>query len=254
MRLPVLTNRPILGTFGKGIDGSVSINFCQSGGKYCDKDCAYHPQSNVDSSLKGSCYAVRLEARGPRKNLRTKLVRHSRTKPENVARRALSELNQLHDAGIAIPWVRVSTAGSVPNPHQATPGFIEALKELLEWCMDKEIPVHFPVETKAKAAFYRTKLAWRVVVRESCTNYQRFMDTGSAATIVAGDETMNRIERVIAAKKVAKDRMESTGRRTVVCPAVASRYLNNNIPNDKAKCGNCTACALPNVDVVYPLH
>jgi len=62
------------------------------------------------------------------------------------------------------------------------------------------------------------------------------------------------VERVSEAKRIAAARSARTGRKCIVCPAVAARYLHHNRPAPLAKCGNCTACAHSHVDVVYPLH
>ena len=84
----------------------------------------------------------------------------------------------------------------------------------------------------------------------------KFLFVGSMLALAydTGERPMTRLERVRESKRVAAERTARTGRKCIVCPAVAARYLNGNKPNPAAKCGNCVACALAHVDVVYPLH
>jgi len=250
--LNVLTSAPVLGTFSKGVEGSVSINFGTSAGKHCDKGCAYHP-ANKASTQAGKCYAIRNETRFDRKQLMAKLKRHEATEPARIAAVALHELQGLYLRGKTVPWVRFSTHGSVPNPKDAGKKFFKTIIELLDFCDEKNIPVHLPVETARKAKFYRQKLSYHCVVRESATSEKGFIQASGPASCVAGDSSMNKLERVIAAKELAAERTAATGRKAIVCPAIASRYLSGQ-PNEKAKCGLCCACAQPNVEVVYPLH
>src|SRR5262245_31475145 len=128
------------------------------------------------------------------------------------------------------------------------------MRDLLEHARERSIPVHFPVELPGKARTYRRIVRGLAVIRESIHSAARWLRTSGACSTVAGTREMSRLERVAEAKRVAVLRTAATGRKCIVCPAVAARYLNGNKPNDKAKCGNCTACAMPDVDVVYPLH
>ncbi len=146
----------ILGTFGKGLDGSVSINFDVSGGDNCDRACPHHPGSS-DKSATQACYAVRTEIRPDRAELKRKLERHSQMPAWLVCGRALAELALRVGRGKPVPWVRISTNGSVPQPaavrHDRT--FRTMFRKLLTYCLESGIPVHLPVETYAKARFYR---------------------------------------------------------------------------------------------------
>jgi hypothetical protein len=197
------------------------------------------------------CYAERVECR--KKNLKRKLWRHEYSNPADIMRRALAELQDRVMKGEKIPWVRFSTNGSLPMTWRARQNkrFNRAMQEIIDFCRIHSIPVHIPVETWEKARFYRQ---FGAVVRQSCQNDRQFLETTGAVSYVAGVQSQNRMERVNAARELAAKRAAATGRKTVLCPAVASRYLNNNVPNPKAKCGNCIACSLPNVDIVYPLH
>ena len=253
MQLPVLQDHPVLGEFGKAIEGSRSINFGVSGGKHCDRACRHHPNTTADHPTH-MCYAVRSEKRPDRAELLNKLERHEVSGPVRVVKQGFEEIKDLVVSGHKPPWLRFSTNGSVPNPVDASPTFLKVLNEMLEYCDEQEIPVHFPVETGSKALFYRRAVGWRVVVRESAQTIKRFLETPGPVSCVAGESGMNQVERVDACRLIAKMRTKRMGRKCVVCPAVASRYLNDNQPQPKAKCGNCTACARADWDIVYPLH
>lgn len=256
MNLPVLNGRPVLGHFGKAVPGSVSVSFGTSGGQFCDRSCRYHPDS-THSTPDGGCYAVRTEKRPDRGGLRPKLVRHEQAGPEKVARLARLELEARLVSGEHVPWLRLSTSGSVPPPKMATDGFIKALRELFDFTDSNNIPTHFPVESPAKARFYREHLSWRVVVRESCQSERRFLTAPGAVSVVAGTRSMSCTDRMVEARRIARRRRDKTGRKTIICPAVAvsRNYLNRGEEAvAKAKCGNCTACSMVDVDIVYPLH
>jgi hypothetical protein len=253
---------PVLGSFDKGVEGSASLNFGESGGKNCDMSCRYHPQ-NVDGDKDVRCYAYNTEQRFDRVELRQKLARHERSDPAAVVAKATDEVRRRRKP---IPWFRFSTNGSLPKPQDATPEFVDNLRELTELLDEKGVPVHFPVESPSKARFYRRVLKWRVVVRESAQTLRRFLYAAGAVSYVAGDRTMSIKERLVEAKRVARLRTEKTGQKVIVCPAVASRYYatiknleetgryKNVAGSPKAKCGACTACAMPDVSIVYPAH
>lgn len=250
MELPVLhrvsdwsKQYDILGTYGKAIAGSVSCNFGVSGGSNCHGGCPY----------KGSlCYAKNTEKRFDRRELRAKLARHEHTSPVDILRRAKQEVWSRLSRGVNVPWFRFSTNGSLPtHPSKA---FRAELRSLLGFLRANDVPVHLPIETAGKARMYRRIVCGRAVVRESCVSETRFVVASGAVSYVAGTREMTRLERVTEARELCRARTEVAGRKCIVCPAVAARYLNGNKPSDKAKCGNCTACASASVDVVYPLH
>jgi hypothetical protein len=242
MKLDVLQDRPdlpVCGTYGKAVQNAASINFDVSGGSNCG-DC---PLKNT------FCYAQDNEKRPDRATLLAKLRRHKAAGAAAVLERAISELWQ---RPFDLPWVRISTNGSVPI--RPTRREAQLFRRLFAMLKSRRVPVHFPVEDIAKARRYRRIVGNLAVVRESVHTLARWVKTAGACSIVAGTSEMNRLERVAEAKRVAALRTKATGRKCIVCPAVAVRYLNGNKPSDKAKCGNCTACALAHVDVVYPLH
>lgn len=250
MKLNVIQKSPpVLSEFGKGIEGSRALNFGLSGGKNCDTVCRHHPENG------GACYAVRIENRPDREQLHAKLERHEIADPAELCRKALVELQAIKAKGKAIPWFRISTGGSVPKPDDVSPAFHAALRELLAWCQDNGIPVHFPVESMEKWLFYTRAVGQFCTVRLSCQSTDSFVnDADVACSVVIGETGQTRRMRVSLAKSAARKHEEKTGRRAIVCPAVATRYLNGNKPNKKAKCGNCTACSKSDVDIIYPLH
>lgn len=248
--------RPVLGTFSKGIAGSVSLSFDRSGGSNCDTACKYHPKQQ------GTCYAVRLESRYDRVQLATKLRRHGKMDPADICGRAMAELSDRICRGVSIPWLRISTSGSVPSPAaaRANPRFRSTLRALLSFCRSNGIPVHFPVETATKARYYRSLVGDLVTVRESATTLRRFVTAVHAASVTAGQPGTSRTVRVVAAATTAATKRTRSGRKAIVCPAMLHSWASNTtksnpLPrNPRAKCGACTACAQPNVDVIYPLH
>jgi len=251
----------VLGSFGKGLDGSVSVNFDVSGGANCELACPHHPDSTAEEAT-GACYAVRTELRPDRTQLRDKLERHATMPAWLVCGRALAELSHRVCRGESIPWVRISTSGSVPPPHEARRNkpFRVMLCKLLEFCQANRIPVHLPVETYAKARYYRSLVGDLAVVRESATSLDRFQHAKGPVSVAVGQPGARRVDRVAEARAVAKQRREQTGRKTIVCPAILHSWASNPItknpipPNPRAKCGACVACALAQVDIVYPLH
>ena len=250
---------PITGTFGKGIDGSVSINFGVSGGADCDPSCKHHPSSTARDATH-LCYAARSEVRPDRTQLAAKLQRHQEMPPALVLGRALLEIQQIVGRGKVVPWVRISTNGALPMPSKVRGNklFRNQLRALLSYCADHSIPVHMPTESYAKARFYRSIVKDLAVVRESLQGgLERLESASGAISYVAGTQSQTRLERVETARMAAKTRRESTGRKTVVCPAILNSWAarrDKSKLNARAKCGACVACAMANVDIVYPLH
>ena len=250
----------ILGQFSKGIDGSVSVNFGISGGRHCDRGCKHHPQSTDDDAT-GDCYAVQLEQRYDRVELAGKLKRHEGMHPARICNMALYELQQRVRRGKPIPWLRISTNGSLSQPWQARrmKGFQESFRLLLSFCREHGIPVHCPVETYAKARFYRAVAGSLAVIRESAQSDERFLSARGAVSTSAGQKGTTFAERILAARTLAESRRAVTGRKCVVCPAVLNTFVshgkgNAHKRNPRAKCGSCVACSLPMVDIVYPTH
>lgn len=245
--LTVGGRRPVLGEFSKGAPGSLAINFAPSGGENCATSCPYHPESTAANAAPGGarCYAARVERRPDRQGLTRKLERHAAAGADAVLEAADRELAA---RGYRAPWVRLSAFGSVPP----TPP--ERLRRLLERLRDAGTPVHLPVESPHKARRYRQAVGDVVAVRESVATLRRWRTAPGPVSGVAGSMADTPRERVADAKVAAADRARRTGRRVVVCPAVAERALRGRRATGSAKCGRCTACADPGVDVVYPAH
>ena len=255
---------PILGSFSKATKGSVSINFDVSGGKSCDAGC----------TLKNTlCYAEIVERRPDRVQLASKLERHGKLPAAQVCGAALIELQALEAKGKVIPWVRISSAGSVPQIEDVTALFISQMRTLLTWCKSRSIPVHFPVETIAKADFYRALFGDLVTVRASLQTDAEFLTYRAAASYVVGRDITEgkaiRARRIEAARTMARERYLATGRKTIVCPAITSDWMRRSARinakkngtdagrfADKIKCGKfgCNACENPLIDVIYPQH
>ncbi len=271
MKLKVLTTKTkepdVLGTFGKGIDGSFSLNYGISSGKNCDISCPHHYDSSAENATK-ACYATRSEAY--RIGLRNKLQKHEDIGADYLTKKALSELQgKIKNNPDSVKWLRISVSGSVPQPKDITHDFRDSLRELMTFCNQQNIPIHFPVETNQKARVYRRIVGNRAIVRESCHTEEQFVKTDGAVSFVAGNTDMSKSERIEDAKRIAGLRRNQLGRKTIVCPAVAAKYITYERAREKgmshkeaqqlessplAKCGNCTACAEENIDVIYPLH
>jgi O-acetyl-ADP-ribose deacetylase (regulator of RNase III) len=266
LTLNVMNQTPVLGSFGKGIEGSYSLNYGQSSGKNCDKSCPHHYQSTAENAT-NACYATRSETY--RLALKNRLQRHEKCGAYQITRKAIREIQHLIDTGHKPKWLRFSVAGSVPQPEDVTVPFRKALRELLDLCEANEIPVHFPVETNRKARFYRRIVGGRCVIRESTHDEQAFVLTGGQTSFVGGTSEMSKKERLEDSKRLATLRTEATGRKAIVCPAVATKYYaydraraagkthqeaQKETGSPLAKCGSCTCCADATKDIIYPLH
>lgn len=273
----------VLGTFSKAIDGSVSLNFSVSGGANCSKRCNLHPE-NPRSEAAGRCYAVVVEARADRVQLKDKLERHQQMPASRVCGMALLELQRLEERGKLPPWFRFSSAGSLPMPGRASPVFIRQLRALVRWLVDRGVKIHLPLESPSKVAFYREAIGDLVTIRESLQAPGSHLTTDGAVSAVAGSDITTggniRERRIEAARTMAAERREATGRKTIVCPAVvagfrlktaqarasaAQRAGRNAAPllaildqkreaAGRSKCGGCVACSLSDCDVIYPAH
>jgi hypothetical protein len=254
-----------LGTYSKGNEYSLSINFGLSGGIDCSTGCVHHPESTVEGAPM-DCYAARSELRFDRKPLRSKLERHEKMGPAQVCGMALLELKEHIRKGKRIDWLRVSTNGAVPewDSPRCTGLFKSQFRALLMYAASQGIPIHFPVETWDKAEGYRTLVGGVTAVRESVHSEEDFINRKGACSTSTG-AGLPMLKRIEAAKDLAKARYEATGRSTIVCPAVTSSFKHKLCRDpqdkprlkalaDKSKCGNCTACANGSIDIVYPAH
>ena len=196
------------------------------------------------------CYASRIER--IYKGLNAKLADHAKRGPLWVVNQAILQLRPK-----PIRWFRFSVNGSVPEKYSLGsdwPKFTTALRILISKAQVLGAKVHFPVESINKARAYRTALqGLNIVVRRSVqTGLSAAINAKDHCSIVISDGplhsgcvTKEEKRTNTAASYAAAKRIRAAGRSAVVCPAVAG----------SSKCGKCTACADPAVDiVVYPFH
>jgi hypothetical protein len=271
----------IFTTFSKGTKGALALNFGQSGGANCEESCRHHPiHFRGAESRDGECYAFHVEERGDRAPLAAKLERHEQLPASVIVGRALVELSAMILRGRIPPWFRFSTNGAIPGPAAARADrrFIPLLRELLTTTRKAGIPVHLPVESAEKAAFYREAIGGLAVVRESIQTPNMCPDTiadhaipAGPCSFTAGEEVgagPNKRARILAAAAAAAAAWSKlTGRKTIVCPAVRVSFISRTKAGrgnrsteqvaqwrNGAKCGSCTACAEQYFDIVYPAH
>ncbi len=230
---------PSLGEFSKGVTGSVTLNFSESGGDHCDPSCM--------ALQLGVCYAVGVERLKP--SVQTSGERKRQMGFAALCRAYAAKLAKLSakSGGEPLPWVRISSFGSVPNRPlladevAAFVGMVRAIPA--------GTPIHFPVETAEKAARFRAiahAFNLPYTVRESLQNDSA--PAGPASRVVYGAPGTTKRERLEAAIAIAKASKGSAR----VCPAIASTILKS--PR-KIKCGECKLCSRADVEtVLYPQH
>jgi hypothetical protein len=271
----------VLGTFAKGVPSARTLNFGLSGGANCATSCRHHPTHYLGGvPSDGACYAWKVELRPDRKETAAKLERHEKLPASIVTGKALVELSRAVLHGKTVGWLRISTNGAVPQPAEALADrrFLPLLREFLQTASRAGIPVHFPVESAEKAAFYRQHVGDLVTIRESIQTHNMQPSTiaghdipAGACSFTAGEEVgagPHKRARILAAAAAAAAAWANrTGRKTIVCPAVRVSFLARTKAGRGsrsaeqvaewragAKCGSCTACALAHIDVVYPAH
>jgi hypothetical protein len=271
----------VLGSFSKGIATARTLNFGISGGENCATSCRHHPEHYQDGAPRdGACYAWVVEKRADRQQLADKLERHENLPASIVTGKALVELSRAVLHGKTVGWLRISTNGAVPQPAEALADrrFLPLLREFLQTANRAGIPVHFPVESAEKAAFYRQHVGDLVTIRESIQTHNMEPSTiaghdipAGACSFTAGEDVgagpHKRARILAAAVAAAAAWAQRTGRKTIVCPAVRVSFLARTKAGRGsrtaeqvaewragAKCGACTACALAHIDVVYPAH
>lgn len=232
--------KPTLGEFSKGVPGSIALNFSESGGANCSAKC--------EALRRNVCYAKLVEKLKPSVQTSGERKREFGFAPLCRAYR-LQILRKLAK-GEKIPWVRLSTFGSVPN-RPLTAEEVTAFVELMR-SIPAETPVHFPVESKAKAERFRALAhahGLSYVVRESCQSDESMLrsnDSGlpSSRIIYAGRTKKERLENAVRLAKSLKSAR--------VCPAIASTI--NRRPNP-IKCGQCNFCSRADITtILYPQH
>jgi len=231
--------KPQLGSFGKALPNAIALNFSESGGANCSTKC--------EALKKGVCYAVHVEKLKPS-------VQVSGQRKRELGFAALCEayaakIRRKVAKGEAIPWIRFSTFGSVPN-RRLTGNEMEAFADMVN-SFPEGVPVHFPVETREKAERFRAicvAFDLPLVIRESCQSDARMRaadNVGQSSRIVFKGAT--KLERLKNAQALAKELPAAR-----VCPAIASTVMRRPNP---VKCGQCTLCAQAGIKtILYPQH
>ena len=223
----------LIGSFGKGIPGSVTVNFGVSGGANCDDSC----------TLKGNgCYAITTEAVKPSitVNLERKQANLTQYLTELTSHKALAKLN-------AAPWIRASAFGSIPAPDKITDKQYKLLETFAAGITNERL--HWPVETLDKARLLRS-VGFN-------PRYSAGLDvTKAISAVIQGFNTSLVVEGPKKARGknkrkysepafIAMRDLTSQGINSKVCPAIAG----------SAKCGACTLCSDKSIDVIiYPMH
>lgn len=234
------------GTFSKAVEGSITVNFSESGGSNCSKACTMHPDNG------GACYAVVVEAMKP-----CVQVSGERKREQGFARTCIDiadDINKKLAKGETIPWVRLSSFGSVPNRALSNLEQL-AFKQLVETLIATKAPVHFPVETESKR--HRMQVLCdavkpgAIVVRLSGQTLGKALNARNKniATSVVFTVGNNKRERLANARVWAAKHRKSHG--AMVCPAIASTIERKA---QKVKCGACKACAQKQHLIIYPQH
>lgn len=224
----------LIGSFGKGIAGSVTVNFAPSGGANCDDSCPLK-KSRI-------CYAISAETRKPSitVNLEKKAADFSGYLSELISDKAIAKLN---DA----PWVRFSAFGSIKDPNDISAADTAKL-EYIAANID-HTKTHFPVETAEKFEYLRrVGFAPRLSLATELDKVESLVIKGYklSATIEGPKRAIGKNKRKHSQKAFdTAAEFNARGIKTKVCPAIAG----------KASCGDCKLCARPDVDlIIYPMH
>jgi len=224
----------IFGSFGKGVKGSLSINFSESGGLWCAASCVFKGRG---------CYAENLEKR------QLSIAENGRRHRENFAL-FLRAVAASIGAKASAPWTRFSVFGTIAPPDVWSLDDHNELARIAEQL--DHTRVHFPVETVEKARALR-RLGF----------YPRVSDGESAAALthgfpvslgcnnldgitITGRMSRERRQQVTAPARAMAAGFRAAGISAKVCPAIVGN----------AKCGACRLCN--GVDgpqvVIYPRH
>ncbi len=224
-----MRTKTVLSEFSKGIKKSAALSFSRSASKNCDDIC---------SQKGGDCYALRPESMY--RAYGKKLNRHGRTKPFNLISLAKYEVSRK-----TISWFRFSVSGSIPSKNTLSKKDWAKLTNILgDFCsflINRNIKIHFPVESMNKARSYRNILKDSVIVRRTIQDKRNLADFQDHCAYVVGD-TPNPGNAALAIElaKIIRRRKKTV----VVCPAIVGN----------SKCGKCTACAEPVDLILYPKH
>jgi len=224
----------IFGSFGKGIPGSISINFSESGGFWCAASCIFK---------NAGCYAQTLEKRQP------SIAKNGKRHRENFALLLRAVANSI-GAKASAPWIRFSVFGTIAPPGVWSLDDHNVLAHIAEQL--DHTRVHFPVETVEKArALRRLGFHPRVSDGESATALTHGFPVSLGCENLDGIKITSGMSRARRQQITAPARAMAAGFRAAgisakVCPAIVGN----------AKCGACRLCN--GVDgpqvVIYPRH
>lgn len=255
----------VFSSFGKGNNGSISLNYGRSSGKNCSRNCRYHADSTNEDAI-GGCYSTTNEYQ--RRSVRNFLDDQEDRGALQTIGLAMIHFGELlafaqnNDDTVEITWLRFSSAGSVPFEHQIPAAdkkrYEKLLRQFIVRVLSHGVKVHFPVEDETKRAYYHRLIGDLVTIRLSAQSESEFLSTSAPCSFVGGVKINSATHpgqvkkaRIVESKRLAKLRYETTGRKTIVCPAIVSTFEKRD---RKILCGDCTACANSNIDVIYPLH
>lgn len=224
----------LIGSFGKGVPGSVTVNFGISGGKNCDDSCTLKQS--------GACYAITTEKVKPSitVNLERKENNITEYLQELTSPKAIAKFN-------AAPWIRASAFGSIPSPDKLTDQNLDSLRTIADNVDHSKL--HFPVETMDKAQVLRmVGFNPRVSAGTDKQKALSYVIQGfNTSLVVEGPKrAMGKNKRLYSepAFELSKE-LNSQGITSKVCPAIAG----------SAKCGACKLCADKDIDLIlYPMH
>jgi hypothetical protein len=178
--------------------------------------------------------------------------------PVAVADAAIAELGDR--LAERVRWARLAVHGSLPGPGDfRKPAewdrFSCRVNVIVRQGLQMGAAWHVPLEGLPKARAFRNAFqGLPVIVRRTsqARTWGRLLAESSRDPIayVVGDPSPGRVPasvvrgNIVAARMLA-GLMRKSGRKPVVCPAIAT---------GRRHCGECTACSDPRVDVVlYPL-
>jgi hypothetical protein len=222
--------KPNIGSFGKALEGSISMNFSANGDSNCSNKC---PQK-----ANGTCYGLNIEKLKP--SVKVSGDRKRETGFLNCVNNYRKQIAKKTE----LPWIRFSSFGSVPN-RPLNNDESEAFKALAHHASNLG-PIHFPVETQAKRERFEKLVPQGVKVRESAHTMRRALNLAKKSipnsVVFTKGETLR--DRIDNAKEYAKKKRDE-GLKMVVCPAIGSK---------KIKCGACTLCSKLDGTIIYPQH
>tara|TARA_R100001143_G_C3347275_1_gene127492 strand:+ start:700 stop:1464 length:765 start_codon:yes stop_codon:yes gene_type:complete len=200
------------------------------------------------------CYNRPLESF--RKTLRLRLEWLQEQEPETLVSLAIDEL----DIALrfkTVLWFRVSVNGSVPTYPSAK--LISLLRSMLVMLKEYQVPVHFPVETRAKARRYSSHLSDLCTVRASVDPLTFLVTDVPASTVVRRrgknkPEVRRNLLQDSLALKAIHYRQSDTVANAIICPFeayVCKHECSNKQVPDNHKCQACQACSDDSKQIIF---